>query len=84
MSIAHGFRDAFAITPSDTVNMTRPCEAIYVGGASAGNVVVVMPSGDVATFVAVPIGTILPVKAKRVNSTGTTVGTPALLALWGA
>ena len=67
--IQHGYKTQFAITPSDTVNFVLPCEAIYVGGA--GDVVVVGDNGAI-TFKAVPVGTILPAKAKRVNSTNTT------------
>ncbi len=61
---------AFAITKSDTVNFTVNVRGIYVGGT--GDVVVVTPDGDAITFVGVPAGTILPVRAKRVNSTSTT------------
>lgn len=58
-----------AITPSDTVGFTRgPCDAIYVGGA--GIVVAVFQDGSTANFTAVA-GEILPLKAKRVNSTTT-------------
>jgi hypothetical protein len=78
--IQHGFRDGFAITPSDTVVFTKPCEAIYVGGAGA--VVVLTPGGTTLTFAAVPVGTVLYVKANRVNSTNTTATN--LVALFGA
>lgn len=71
------FHAAFAITPSDTVLFTRPVHGIYVGGA--GNVTVLMKSGDVALFTAPPVGSILPVCAKRVNATGTSA--TALVAL---
>lgn len=64
------YRGGFSITPSDTVNFTDPCSAIYVGGA--GNIVIVSDSGDVITLLAVPVGTILPIAATRVNSTSTT------------
>lgn len=80
MSLFHGFTSGFAITPSDTVRFTRPCEGIYVGGT--GNVVVLLTSGDVMTFNGAPAGTILPVKANRVNATNTTA--TGLVALWGA
>lgn len=64
------FEDGFAITPSDTVNFTKPCWGIYVG--VTGDVVVVLASAAVLTFKAVPAGTVLQVMAKRVNSTSTT------------
>lgn len=58
-----------AITPSDTVD--EAFSAIYVGGA--GDVSVVMEAGGTAvTFKAPPVGTILPIRVKRVNATLTT------------
>ena len=60
-----------AITPHDTTDfdgfVTR---GIYVGGA--GDVVVVDHLGNAVTFSSVPAGTILPIRARRVNSTSTT------------
>lgn len=61
---------AVAISKSDTVNFVGgTCRAIYVGGT--GDIVAVMADDTVATFSAVPVG-ILPIQAKRVNSTSTT------------
>ncbi len=57
------------VTPADS-NLTTNYRAIYVGGT--GNVKVTSVSGDVATFVACPVGLIIPVAVKRVWSTGTT------------
>lgn len=61
-----------AVTPHDTNVLAKgTCDAIYVGGA--GNVTV--RSADDAsnvTFIAVPVGTILPVRTKQVRSTATT------------
>lgn len=62
--------DAFAVTPSDSVNFTNGARSLYVG--VTGNVAVVTPAGTVVTFTAVPAGTVLPVEASRVNATGTT------------
>lgn len=66
-----------AVTPSDTVNIAPPtdsaktCKGLYVG--TTGNVAVLCIDDTAAvTFVAVPAGAILPVSAKRVNSTNTT------------
>lgn len=74
MAFAHytaAFREPFAITPSDTVNFSRETHGgIYVGGT--GDVVAVLYDGSTVTFTAVPAGTILPVRAIRVNATGTT------------
>jgi hypothetical protein len=68
---------AAAITPSDTIDL-GPCKAIYVGSAG-GNVVVQMPGGGTAiTFMAVPIGTILPVSAQYVMAATTSTNLVAL------
>lgn len=76
------FNKAVVITKSDTVNIaTGPTDAIYVGTKGAtGSVVVVFENDLTATFVGVAAGTILPVRAKRVNS-GTT-DTSDMLALY--
>lgn len=61
---------AAAVTPSDATNFAA-CRALYVG--TGGNVVVVFDESNAAvTFVNVPSGAVLPVQAKRVNSTSTT------------
>lgn len=59
----------FSVTPSDSVNFTSDARALYIGGA--GNVSVVTIEGDVLVFGNVPAGTVLPVAARRVNSTNT-------------
>lgn len=70
----------FAITPSDTVNFTRTCEAIYIGSVGiAATMVVVFADGSTVAFAGLVAGSIIPVKAKRVNSTGT--GATSLVAL---
>jgi hypothetical protein len=61
--------DCFAITKHDTTNFAYQVRGIYVGGT--GDVTVVTPEGSVVTFPGVPAGTILPVRATRVNETGT-------------
>ena len=67
-----------SLTPSDTVDLTNLTKALYVGGA--GNLVAVSISGEVVTFTAVPAGTVLPIRVKRVNATGTTA--TAIVALY--
>ena len=62
--------ECFAITAHNSTNFDFQVRAIYVGGA--GNVVVVTPSGTAISFTGVPAGSILPVRAIRVNSTNTT------------
>lgn len=70
-----GYKKWVSITPSDTVNFVPQgttddlCSAIYVGGA--GVVVAVQQDGTTGSFTCIA-GQILPVKAKRVNSTSTT------------
>lgn len=70
MSYSDPASAGFAITPSDETDFARVTRGIYVGGA--GNVVVVWPDDTTTTFPSVPAGVILPVRAKRVNSTSTT------------
>lgn len=62
------YGSAAAITTSDTAQQTY-C-AIYVGGA--GNVAVETEAGDQVTFTAPPVGTILPIRVRKVRATGTT------------
>lgn len=59
--------DAAAVTPSDTA--TFEPSVIYVGGA--GKVKVTTVQGSDVTFTAVPAGTRLPVRVKRVWQNGT-------------
>ena len=61
---------AFAITPHNSTNFSTVTRAIYVG--VTGDVTAVMLDGATAVlFKAVPAGSILPIRAIRVNSTGT-------------
>ena len=59
-----------AVTKHDSTDFTNVSRAIYVGGA--GDVAAVMADGTVLTFSAVPAGTLLPIRCKRINSTNTT------------
>ena len=63
---------AVAVTPHNSTHI--PGEAIrapYVG--TTGNVAVVFSTdGAPVVFTAVPAGTVLPIRAVRVNNTGTT------------
>lgn len=60
------------ITPSDTVDFPQRklTKAIYVG--VTGNVAAVRPDGRAVVFTAVPAGSILPIRCRRVNATSTT------------
>lgn len=63
-------REAFAVTPSDSVNYSNIARALYVG--TGGTVVLVTTRNTAVTFTGLASGTILPVWHQRVNSTGTT------------
>ena len=58
------------VTPHDSTNFTKLTRGLYVGGT--GNLVAVMDDGTTCLFSAIPVGTILPIQCKRVNSTSTT------------
>lgn len=75
-------RKALAVTPSDTVDLTLgPTRSIYIGAAAACAIAVILADDTTAvTFAAVPAGTFMPIRAKRVMSTNT-VCTP-ILGLW--
>lgn len=62
--------DAFAVTPSDTVDFIVAARALYVG--TTGNVTLVTKGGTVITLSSVPAGAIIPVRCTRVNATATT------------
>jgi hypothetical protein len=57
------------ISKSDTVNFPFVTRAIYVGGT--GTMTIVHADGTTTLFSAIPAGSIIPVEAIRVNSTGT-------------
>ena len=71
-------QNASAVTPNDSEDLTVVARGLYVG--SAGDVKVDMLGSGTVTFVAVQTGTILPVRAARVYSTGTTA--TSIIALW--
>lgn len=60
--------DAFVITPHDTNELVYTSRALYIGGS--GDVKVTTADGTDITFVGV--SGILPIRVKRVFSTGTT------------
>lgn len=70
--------DGVAVTPSDTVNLATPCRALYIG--ASGNVALVTLGGTTLTFVGMVAGTVLPVRATRVQATNTTA--TSIVALW--
>lgn len=62
--------DGFAITPHDTNELTKVTRSIWVG--AAGTVVLVTKGGTTLTFNGCAAGSVIPVRAKIVKSTGTT------------
>lgn len=63
-------KDAVAVTPADGTDLPRGvCNGLYIGGAGA--VAVTTEAGSVVTFAAVPVGTFLQIRAKRVMATNT-------------
>lgn len=61
---------AFNITPNDNVDLVAYPRAIWVGGA--GNLALVTTGGNTVTLQGIVAGTLLPIRAKKVLSTGTT------------
>lgn len=68
-----------AVAPNDSTDLGKVCRALYVGVSGS---VVVIAAGDTTsvTLSNVMAGTILPVRVKRVLSTGTTAS--AIVALY--
>lgn len=69
--------NAAAVTPNDSADLTNVSRSLYVGGA--GNVKVDMADVGTVTFTGVVAGSILPIRVKRVYSTGTTATTILVL-----
>jgi hypothetical protein len=68
-----------AVSPTLDVDIVPTySRALWVGGA--GNVSVVTSVGENVTFVGVQAGTLLPIRVRRINSSGTTA--TSLLALY--
>jgi hypothetical protein len=63
---SHGFE----ITPDDDEDLPEVVRAIYVGGA--GDLTAVLREGATLSFVNLPAGTLLPVRASRIKAAGTT------------
>jgi hypothetical protein len=62
---------ASAVTTSNTVDLPGGiCDALWVGGTGA--ITGVMEGGGSVVITAVPAGSLLPIKFKRINATGTT------------
>lgn len=70
-SMAAPADEAYAVTPSDSVNLAVVSRGLYVG--VAGDVTVEMAKvGTTILFKGVPAGAWLPLRVSRVDATGTT------------
>jgi hypothetical protein len=67
---------AIAITPSNTVNLTKTSRAIYIGGV--GNLTVEMLGGQTVTFVGLSAGCLLPIRVNKVLTSTTATNLVAL------
>lgn len=76
------YRNAAAVTPHDTNELTNVARALYIGTTlgAAGTIKVTTVNGQAVTFVGNLAGTTLDVAAKIVWSTGTT--STNIVALW--
>jgi hypothetical protein len=68
------YADGFAITPHDANDFAKVTSAIYVSIAQTA-LTVVFATGTVLDLGAVPAGTLLRIRAKRINAAGTAPGT---------
>jgi hypothetical protein len=67
---SNSFVDAAAVTPNDGADLPGgPCQGVYVGGA--GTLTVVTKAGTSVLFAAVPAGTTIRLRVRRVMATGT-------------
>lgn len=64
----------FSITPDNDDDLALNTRMIYVGGAGDITVIMAGETNDANTllFKAVPVGTVLPIRVRRVLATGTT------------
>lgn len=69
-------RNAAAVTPNDSTDLTNPAKALWVG--TAGDVKVDTHGGDTVTFA--NVSGLLPVAVRRVHSTGTDA--TDIVAIW--
>lgn len=70
------------VTPDDNTDLTTTATALWVG-TGGGNVAIIAADDSLSvTITGVPAGTLLPIAAKRVKATGTTVSAGNLIALY--
>jgi hypothetical protein len=70
--------DGNMVVPSDSGDLAHVTRALYVG--TGGQIAAQLVSGSTITLSAVPAGTLLPLRVRRVMATGTSAGD--LVALW--
>lgn len=68
--VGDSYPHAFVITKHDVDELPNVTRAIYIGGT--GHMKVLTVSGETVLFSALPVGTILRIRAKQVFSTDTT------------
>jgi len=75
-------RKMLAVTPSDTVDLVLgPTRFVYNSNATPCNIAAILADDTAAvTLTAVPIGTTLPIRAKRIMATNTTC--TAIIGMW--
>jgi hypothetical protein len=65
-------KKGYVISPDDDNDLPSPTRGIYVGGVGDLTVELVGdPKGTTTLFSAVPVGTVLPIQARKVLATGT-------------
>jgi len=77
-SVISPLTNAVAVTPHNTNELGYVTRAVYVGGT--GDLKVTLQDSGTVTFVDVPAGSTLAIRAKVVFSTGTTA--TDIVALW--
>lgn len=70
LAISRPYHGGAAVTTSDTTDMTRPANAIMV--TAGGAVKVDTQDGSTLTLPGLVVGTIYPIAARRIYTTGTT------------
>lgn len=71
MALNNGFSFAAPVTPSDSAEQP-PFDSLQVSSVAGGATAVIRPAlGSDITYAGLTVGTIIPVKVKRVLSTGT-------------
>lgn len=71
-------RDAAAVAPNDAADLAVLPRALFIG--QPGDVSARLAGGQTVVFRNIQAGSVLPIRAARVNSTGTTAAD--ILALW--